>query len=179
MAGDSSLRSVLVTGDFDRHWRGTVRALADQGFEVFAGCETRTTRKALCEQSPSRIATLQLDVTERRIDSCSGAMRPGEIGWPWPVRAREQRRHRIGRANGMHADFRPAPTIRGERDRSGGDDPGLLAATAQAAGRIVNISSISGRVALPFVGPYAASKFALRAMSDSPARSCGHGGSKS
>jgi NAD(P)-dependent dehydrogenase (short-subunit alcohol dehydrogenase family) len=33
--------------------------------------------------------------------------------------------------------------------------------------RIVNVSSISGRFASPFVGPYAASKYALEAMSDS------------
>ncbi|MEN6494935.1 MAG: SDR family NAD(P)-dependent oxidoreductase, partial [Thermoguttaceae bacterium] len=34
-------------------------------------------------------------------------------------------------------------------------------------GRIVMMSSISGRVAAPFVGPYAASKHALEALSDS------------
>jgi NAD(P)-dependent dehydrogenase (short-subunit alcohol dehydrogenase family) len=34
-------------------------------------------------------------------------------------------------------------------------------------GRVVNISSIGGRIALPLVGPYAASKFALEAVSDS------------
>jgi len=33
--------------------------------------------------------------------------------------------------------------------------------------RIVNISSISGRIALPFVGPYTASKFGLEAITDS------------
>lgn len=37
----------------------------------------------------------------------------------------------------------------------------------QARGRIVMISSLSGRVAMPFLGPYAASKFALEALSDS------------
>jgi NAD(P)-dependent dehydrogenase (short-subunit alcohol dehydrogenase family) len=34
-------------------------------------------------------------------------------------------------------------------------------------GRIVNISSLAGRTALPFLGPYAASKFGLEAISDS------------
>jgi NAD(P)-dependent dehydrogenase (short-subunit alcohol dehydrogenase family) len=33
-------------------------------------------------------------------------------------------------------------------------------------GRIVNMSSVSGRLALPFLGPYAASKHAVEALSD-------------
>lgn len=42
----------------------------------------------------------------------------------------------------------------------------LLAALLPARGRIVNISSIGGLVALPTYGPYAAAKFALEAFSD-------------
>lgn len=37
----------------------------------------------------------------------------------------------------------------------------------ESKGRIVQMSSISGRVASPFLGPYAASKFALESFSDS------------
>ena len=36
----------------------------------------------------------------------------------------------------------------------------------EATGRIVNVSSIGGRFALPLVGPYAASKYGLEAVSD-------------
>jgi NAD(P)-dependent dehydrogenase (short-subunit alcohol dehydrogenase family) len=50
---------------------------------------------------------------------------------------------------------------------------GVLAVTRAALpllragpGRIVNVSSINGRIVTPFVAPYAASKFALEAISD-------------
>ena len=43
----------------------------------------------------------------------------------------------------------------------------FLAAIREAKGRVVNVSSIGGRFALPMVGPYAASKYALEAVSDS------------
>ena len=43
----------------------------------------------------------------------------------------------------------------------------FLPALRRGSGRIVNVSSIGGRVALPLAGPYAASKFALEAVSDS------------
>src|ERR687896_939804 len=42
----------------------------------------------------------------------------------------------------------------------------LLPALRDGRGRIVNVSSIGGRVALPLVGAYNASKFALEAISD-------------
>jgi NAD(P)-dependent dehydrogenase (short-subunit alcohol dehydrogenase family) len=42
----------------------------------------------------------------------------------------------------------------------------LLPALRAARGRIVNVSSVNGRLATPFTGAYAASKFALEAVSD-------------
>jgi NAD(P)-dependent dehydrogenase (short-subunit alcohol dehydrogenase family) len=43
----------------------------------------------------------------------------------------------------------------------------FLPALRASRGRIVNVSSIGGRVALPLLSPYNASKFALEAISDS------------
>jgi NAD(P)-dependent dehydrogenase (short-subunit alcohol dehydrogenase family) len=43
----------------------------------------------------------------------------------------------------------------------------FLPALRRARGRIVNMGSIGGRVALPLLAPYAASKFALEAITDS------------
>jgi NAD(P)-dependent dehydrogenase (short-subunit alcohol dehydrogenase family) len=43
----------------------------------------------------------------------------------------------------------------------------LLPLLRAGRGRIINVSSVSGRIAAPFLGAYAASKFALEALSDS------------
>jgi NAD(P)-dependent dehydrogenase (short-subunit alcohol dehydrogenase family) len=43
----------------------------------------------------------------------------------------------------------------------------LLPALLRHSGRVVNISSVGGRVAMPTYGPYAGTKFALEAVSDS------------
>jgi NAD(P)-dependent dehydrogenase (short-subunit alcohol dehydrogenase family) len=43
----------------------------------------------------------------------------------------------------------------------------LLPLLKEASGTIINVSSVNGRISLPALGPYGASKFALEALSDS------------
>ncbi|UJW28355.1 SDR family oxidoreductase [Saccharothrix sp. AJ9571] len=43
----------------------------------------------------------------------------------------------------------------------------LLPALLRHSGRVINISSVGGRIAMPAYGPYAGTKFALEAVSDS------------
>lgn len=43
----------------------------------------------------------------------------------------------------------------------------FLPLVRRTEGRVINISSISGRLAAPFLGPYSASKFALEGLTDS------------
>jgi NAD(P)-dependent dehydrogenase (short-subunit alcohol dehydrogenase family) len=54
----------------------------------------------------------------------------------------------------------------------------LVPALVRARGRVVNMSSIGGRVAMPLFGPYSASKFALEAVTDALRRELGPHGVK-
>jgi NAD(P)-dependent dehydrogenase (short-subunit alcohol dehydrogenase family) len=54
----------------------------------------------------------------------------------------------------------------------------LLPALLRARGRIVNMSSIGGRVTMPLFGPYSASKFALEAVTDALRRELSQHGVK-
>ncbi len=167
MDGDPPLRSVLVTGASTGIGAATVRALADHGFEVFAAARNTDDAKAVCEHQPSRIRSLQLDVTdEASIRSAVQCIQVSLGG-----RGLYGLVNNAGVALGGPLECTPISALRRQLDvnviGAAAVTQACLPLLRQATGRIINISSISGRVALPFVGPYAASKFALRAISDS------------
>lgn len=157
---------VLVTGANRGIGRATVELLASRGYRVFASARRDESVRELTEAGRTLgFEALQLDVdddasVERavhhvleragRIDilvnnAGYGLLAPVEAITPEALRAQLETNligaHRMVRA--------VLPGMRARRH-----------------GTIVQISSVAGRVALPLYGAYAASKFALEAMSD-------------
>jgi NAD(P)-dependent dehydrogenase (short-subunit alcohol dehydrogenase family) len=157
-------RVALVTGTSTGIGRAIAIHLAARGFEVLAGV-----RKP--EDAPPGLEPIVLDVTsEDDIAAAAGRVGPTlhalvnnagiAVNGPVEVVSVEQWRYQFEvNLIGQVAITRA-----------------LLPALLDARGRIVNISSISGRVVWPLTSPYAASKFALEALTDALRREVGpHG----
>ncbi len=161
------LRAVLVTGASTGIGEATAKLLAAHGIHVFAGVRKAADGERLQSSSRGGITPVVIDVTDT--ESMRAAREVietvcGNRGLAGLV-------NNAGVAYGGPLECTPVSVVRRLFDVN---VFGALAATQEflplvrrGRGRIVNMSSISGRVALPFAGQYAASKFALRAMSDS------------
>ncbi|MBE2315473.1 SDR family NAD(P)-dependent oxidoreductase [Solirubrobacter sp. CPCC 204708] len=141
-------KTVLVTGASSGIGRAAAIALARRGFTVYAG-----TRAALDYDG---VTPVELDVTrdvshlrELELDAVVNNAGIAVIGPLEYLPLDELRRQLEVNTVGQLAVIQAC-----------------LPALRRTRGRIVNVSSISGRVALPLYGPYAASKFALEALSD-------------
>ena len=160
MVGEMA-RLALVTGTSTGIGRATALHLAERGFEVLAGVRRP-------EDAPPGLEPLVLDVTSERGVAAAAARVGGTLdalvnnagiavnGPIELVPVEEWRRQLEVNLIGQVAVTRA-----------------LLPALLRARGRIVNISSISGRAAWPLIGPYTASKFALEAFSDTLRREVG------
>lgn len=157
-------RLALVTGTSTGIGRAIAIHLAQRGFGVLAGV-----RKP--EDAPPGLEPVVLDVTSQG-DIAAAARRVG------------RRLHALVNNAGIAVNG-PVEVVPVEQWRRQFEvnligqvavTRALLPALLSARGRIVNISSISGRVAWPLIGPYTASKFALEAVTDALRREVGpHG----
>jgi NAD(P)-dependent dehydrogenase (short-subunit alcohol dehydrogenase family) len=154
-------RLALVTGASTGIGRACALHLAGLGFHVLAGVRGPA-------DAPSGLEPLRLDVTSES-DVAAAAERVGAdlhvlvnnagiaISGPVEIVPVEEWRKQIEvNLLGQVAVTRA-----------------LLPAILRARGRVVNMSSIGGRVANPLFGPYSASKFALEAFSDALRREVG------
>jgi NAD(P)-dependent dehydrogenase (short-subunit alcohol dehydrogenase family) len=160
-------KTVLVTGSSSGFGRATAERFASRGWRVFASMRDPARGEPLRQRAAAkgwRLETPALDVT--RDDSVEAAVGQilGETGGRLDVLVNNAGYYAFGpleettpdelRAQletnvvGVHRVTRAVlPSMRARRD-----------------GAVVTIGSISGRVALPVVGPYHASKWALEGM---------------
>jgi NAD(P)-dependent dehydrogenase (short-subunit alcohol dehydrogenase family) len=145
-------RAVLVTGTSSGIGRACAEHLRDRGWGVLAGVRRAADAPPGCE-------AVVLDVT----DAAQVAALAGR-----PLDAAVLN---AGVALSGPLEFVPLDGLREEIEVNVVGQVALLQATLPALrssrGRIVLMGSVSGRLALPFLGPYAASKFALEALADS------------
>src|SRR3954466_15062882 len=140
---------ILVTGASSGIGRATAELLAARGHRIYAGVRGET---------DLRLPTVQLDVTDaEQVDALRALELDGLV-------------NNAGIAVTGPLEFMPLDELRRQLEVNTvaqlAVTQACLPAPRRSRGRIVNVSSIAGRVALPLYGPYAASKFALEALSD-------------
>jgi NAD(P)-dependent dehydrogenase (short-subunit alcohol dehydrogenase family) len=159
-------KTFLVTGASTGIGEATVRWLDRKGHRVFAGVRRAEDAARLRGAASERLVPVRLDVTDpASIDSARKDVESslGPHGLDGLV-------NNAGIAVAGPLECLPLDAIRRQFDVN---VIGQLAVTQAflpslraAGGRIVLMGSIGGRMSTPFLGPYAASKFALEAIAD-------------
>jgi len=159
-------RSVVVTGASTGIGRATALHLDGLGFRVFAGVRREADGDALEEEASDRLVAVRLDVTD-----------PNSIAEAVAVVDHETTGHLAGLVNNaglsINGPLEMMPIEQIEMLMAV-NVIGLTAVTQaflpllrKGRGRIINISSGHGLLAIPDKSAYAASKFAVQAISDS------------
>ncbi|MCE5228880.1 SDR family oxidoreductase [bacterium] len=155
--------NVLVTGASSGIGLATARLLAGRGWRVFGGVRKKEDAEAI---AGANIQPVMMDITD--VESVAAAA--GVIDAAVGDRGLRGLVNNAGLMVGGPMEFVPIADLRRilEVNVIGqvAVTQAMLPMLRRARGRIVNISSISGRMALPMFGPYNASKFAIEALSD-------------
>jgi NAD(P)-dependent dehydrogenase (short-subunit alcohol dehydrogenase family) len=166
MTKQQKKRAVVVTGASTGIGKAIALALAACGFRAFAGVRRLSDGESLKREAKGTLTPLSLDVTD-----ASSISRAVET-----VVAQTDGRlygliNNAGIGLGGPLELVPMTETRKLMEVN---VIGLLAATQafvpllrKARGRIVNIGSLAGLVAMPGASAYAASKFAVQAITDS------------
>ena len=153
-------RTVLVTGASTGIGEAAALRMKRAGWEVFAGARKD---EDLARLRDVGLEAVRLDVT----DSESIARARGELD----ERGLHGLVNNAGVAISAPIEMVPLDDLRQQLEVNLVGQVAVIQAfmpnLREANGRIVNVSSIGGRMALPLVGPYAASKYGLEAVSDS------------
>lgn len=158
--------AVVITGASTGIGAACALEMDRRGWRVFAGVRVAADGQRLLEQASPRLTPVRIDVSDQ--ESVAGAAERvaaavGAAGLAGLV-------NNAGIAVAGPLELLPLDLVRRQLEVN---VIGQVAVTQAmipllraGRGRIVNISSISGLVGAPYLGPYAASKHALEALSD-------------
>jgi len=156
-------QGIVISGASTGIGAATARLLAEEGFVVFAGVRNGEDARRLSE-SHANVRAIMLDVTQAE-SLARAAQSVAESGV-----ALHGIVSNAGIALGGPLEHLPMDDLRRQFEVN---VFGALAMVqtfipllAEKHARIVFVGSISGRLATPYIGPYSASKFALRALAD-------------
>ncbi len=164
----NSFKTVLVTGGTDGLGRATAILLAEEGYRVFAAGRDAQKRAALeqfSEEHKLPLETMELDVTsdasagrtvgeiERRTGGVDVLVNNAGIAIAAVMEEITLEDLRKQFETNVIAPVRMAQLV-------------LPSMRERRCGRIINMSSIAGKISNPLLGPYSGSKHALEALSD-------------
>ena len=159
--------SVVVTGASTGIGQVCALYLDELGFRVFAGVRRKVDGDTVKQKASERLTPVFIDVTDAESIASARdvvAQNVGETGLAGLV-------NNAGIEVGGLLEFLPVPEIRRQLEVN---VLGHIAVTQaflpllrKGQGRIVNMGSITGKMPLPYLGPYSASKAAMEAITDS------------
>ncbi|MFD1830374.1 SDR family oxidoreductase [Streptomyces desertarenae] len=164
-------RAVLVTGASTGLGRACALRLEDRGFRVFAGVRREADGKELVEASVhGRLTAVRIDVTDEAsvaeaAEHVAGVLEADGAGTGlWGLV------NNAGVCVSAPLECVPAERLRWQFDTNVVGQlvvaQAFLPQLRRTRGRIVNVTSGIGTVAVPYLGAYAAAQFAKEAMSD-------------
>ncbi|MCB0213644.1 MAG: SDR family oxidoreductase [Anaerolineae bacterium] len=167
MSTHSNAKSVVITGASTGIGRACALYLDQHGLRVFAGVRKQADADDLRQAASEHLTPVFINVT----DTATIATAAEQVRVALQGSGLAGLINNAGVAFGGPLEFLPIEKLKTQLEIN---VIGQVAVTQAflpllrpAQGRIINMSSISGRLAMPFLGPYAASKFALEALTDS------------
>ena len=167
------MKSIVISGVSSGIGYATANEFLRQGFQVFGSVRQPADQQRLQNEFADRFTALLFDVTDHKSIEAAA----GQIAEKLGNRRLDGLINNAGIAVSGPLMHLSVDELRRQMEVNLigllkitqlflpllGTDPHRTGQT----GRIINISSVSGRLALPFVGAYAASKYALEGLSDS------------
>lgn len=158
------MKSILITGCSTGFGRATALHFARKGWRVFGTVRKESDRQSLLNEKAGDLTLLLCDIVDeaqvKELGRAVGAQ----------TSTLDALVNNAGSAFAAPMELIPADVLREQFDLNViaqvAVTQAMMPLLKAAKGTIINVSSISGRVTSPMLGPYSASKHALEAISD-------------